>query len=311
METKVIRYVSTARKLLNGISCVYKPDSISMDKMRFIISNNLSEDLEKLECPDVNPFVSVSGETTKPMTVKVRPTYADDVLMTGPRFSSKTMGMKWPVELGDRTSGVCIVGLYKTGGDMIRKLYSCNFIRTYKISGRFGIRTHNFFIDGKLKYEGKYDFIKRSSLDALLAMMQGTYQKQMFHLSGVDYQSQTAYEMASRGPIRVTPGKLPVVYSIKCVEFNLPDFTLEMNCVNENEDFMINIIAQAGIKLRTEATCTSMRCIRYGNFTLNDALLRKHWKLEHVIDNIKRCDQLYNELDMSSLPENLTNVAAG
>lgn len=32
-----------------------------------------------------------------------------------------------------------------------------------------------------------------------------------------------------------------------------------------------------------------MRCIRYGPWTLHHALLRKHWSLEHIINNISVC----------------------
>lgn len=45
-------------------------------------------------------------------------------------------------------------------------------------------------------------------------------------LCGVDMQSQTAYELAAQGPIRPLNSNIPVVYGIKCVEFNLPDFTI-------------------------------------------------------------------------------------
>lgn len=45
-------------------------------------------------------------------------------------------------------------------------------------------------------------------------------------LCGVDIQSQTAYELAAKGPIRPANPKIPVIYGIKCVEFNLPDFTI-------------------------------------------------------------------------------------
>lgn len=39
--------------------------------------------------------------------------------------------------------------------------------------------------------------------------------------------------------------------------------------------------------MKTNATASKIRCIRYGPLTVDDALLRKHWRLEHIIDNIE------------------------
>lgn len=47
-----------------------------------------------------------------------------------------------------------------------------------------------------------------------------------FRLCGVDLQSQTAYELAAKGPIRPMDSKTPVIYGVKCVHFDPPDFTL-------------------------------------------------------------------------------------
>lgn len=45
---------------------------------------------------------------------------------------------------------------------------------------------------------------------------------------GVDLQSQAAFELAAKGPIRPLNSKIPVIYGIKCVEFDPPNFTLGM-----------------------------------------------------------------------------------
>lgn len=39
-------------------------------------------------------------------------------------------------------------------------------------------------------------------------------------------QSQAAYELAVKGPIRPAVAEIPMVYTIKCVEFEPPEFTL-------------------------------------------------------------------------------------
>jgi len=44
--------------------------------------------------------------------------------------------------------------------------------------------------------------------------------------SGVDIQSQTAYELAVKGLIKPANSKIPLLYGIKCIHFQPPDFTI-------------------------------------------------------------------------------------
>lgn len=48
----------------------------------------------------------------------------------------------------------------------------------------------------------------------------------MPRLSGVHIQSQAAYELAVQGLIRPANKNIPMIYTIRCIDFNSPDFTL-------------------------------------------------------------------------------------
>lgn len=48
----------------------------------------------------------------------------------------------------------------------------------------------------------------------------------MTRLCGVDLQSQAAYDLAVQGLIRPSDRKIPMIYSIKCIDFTPPEFTL-------------------------------------------------------------------------------------
>lgn len=48
----------------------------------------------------------------------------------------------------------------------------------------------------------------------------------MFKSCGLDLQSQAAYDIAVQGPIRPADSKMPVLYGIKCVQFQSPDFEI-------------------------------------------------------------------------------------
>lgn len=48
----------------------------------------------------------------------------------------------------------------------------------------------------------------------------------MFRICGLDMQSQAAYELAIQGLMRPVDNHIPMVYTIKCVDFTSPEFTL-------------------------------------------------------------------------------------
>jgi mitochondrial mRNA pseudouridine synthase TRUB2 len=136
-------------------------------------------------------------------------------------------------------------------------------------------------------------------MTGLLASMQATHQKKMFESCGLDIQSQAAFELASRGLIRPTDRKIPLVYGIKCVEFKKPYFKLEIHAINETEAYLGLLVHEIGINLRSSAHCTKLKCIRHGCFTIADSLLRRHWDLTNIVANMahnRRLLQLHPDL---------------
>lgn len=51
--------------------------------------------------------VVISGDTTKELNVKVESSYADNVLVVGPRYQTQDIKCIWTTHLGKRVSGVC------------------------------------------------------------------------------------------------------------------------------------------------------------------------------------------------------------
>lgn len=79
------------------------------------------------------------------------------------------------------------------------------------------------------------------------------------------------------------------------VKFNLVSYFTEVQAVNEYEKYLWTLIHDLGVQLKTSAHCTGLQCIRQGKFTLDKALLRKHWQLDHIIDNMDSCRELMEE----------------
>lgn len=62
--------------------------------------------------------------------------------------------------------------------------------------------------------------------------------------------------------------------------------------MNENEVYLTNLVNDIGLKLHSSAHCTAIQCIRHSCFTVEEALLKKHFTLQEILDNMERCNQL-------------------
>jgi len=271
-----VRDAPTIWRLLNGVVCLYKTAGETCHALRRTFLNKLSTELCELECRPPEPHVIIEGDTTQPMLVKVIPSYADHPLVVGPRYQPSDFKCSWATFLGVNTSGVLVLGVNK-GTREVYRLHQSHPLRTYRIKGRLGLMTDNLYSTGKVIEEHKFHHVRRGALERLLSSMQASHQRQMFDLCGVDLQSQAAYELASSGPIRPANTQLPLIYGIKCVDFNPPDFTIEVHCVNEYESYLMGLIHSIGLKLHSLATCFGVKCIRHSFFDLDHTLLMKHW----------------------------------
>lgn len=74
-------------------------------------------------------------------------------------------------------------------------------------------------------------------------------------------------------------------------------------CINENETYLKTIIHEVGMRLHSTATCTQLSCVQDGIFSLDDALLPKHWTLKDIMASMKICHRLIKENDQLLGPE--------
>lgn len=56
--------------------------------------------------------------------------------------------------------------------------------------------------------------------------MEASHKRKTFEMCGIDLQSQSAYDLAVKGRVRPDNVTVPVLYSIKCIQFDRPDFTI-------------------------------------------------------------------------------------
>lgn len=292
--TQCVTEAHTAWKLLNGVLCLYKPAGVHSIVTQKILKAKIANELCEMECRDQYQHVLIEGNTTKDMSVTVIPSYADHPLVIGPRYQSQDI-RSFPVRLlGKKTSGVFLLGLNK-GVKSAIALQKDFPLRTFNLRGKLGQATDNFFIDGKIIEKSKYEHVRRDRLEKLLASIQASHQSKIFDLSGVDPQSQEAYNLAVKGPFRPATTEIPIIYGLRCIEFKPPDFMIEVQCINENEEFLMVLVHEIGYKLRSAATCSGIQCARHAYFSVHDALLRKHWSLQNVLDNLTTCKKFLDK----------------
>ncbi|KAJ8970909.1 hypothetical protein NQ314_000959 [Rhamnusium bicolor] len=290
----LIRDAETIWNTLKGIICVYKPAEVSVQKLRTIIINKICTELNETEVRPPIDYVAIEGDPMKSLSVSVRPNYADHPLVVGPRYQEEDLPLSWSNNLGWNTTGVLIFGL-RSGTRSAKFIRENRPTRAYRIKGVLGEATENGLKGGKVVEKSTWRHVKQFNMDRLLSAMQASHQKKMFEMCGVDMQSQLGYELAIKGLIRPLDGKIPVVYGLKCIEFDGPNFTIEIQCVNEYETYLTSLIHEIGLKLHSTAHCTAIQCIRHSYFTLEHALLMKHWNLQNIITNLEQCNKILSE----------------
>ena len=72
---------------------------------------------------------------------------------------------------------------------------------------------------------------------------------------------------------------------------------LEIHAANETCAYLLKLIHEIGLELRSSAVCTGLRRLRYGHFTwLSHALLVKHCDARSIAENVEFCRPIINEL---------------
>ncbi|XP_057324761.1 pseudouridylate synthase TRUB2, mitochondrial [Microplitis mediator] len=293
----ITKFTSNAEEVwkgLNGVFAIYKPTGFTTFKTRQMLQYHLCTDLNELDVREPEPFVRIEGETNKSLTVKVEPSYADHKLVVGPRYQPQDMKLHHANYLSPEASGIQLWGVNK-GSIICHMMRAANSTRFYKIKGVLGLESENYFIGGKIHERSTFKHVKRHHVDMICSSLQSSHQRKMFEICGLDIQSQAAYELAVKGPIRPTDNKIPMLYSIRCIAFNPPDFTLEVVCINEDDMFLKGLVHNLGLLVRSNATCTQIQCYKYGIFTAGLGLLKRDWSIENIMINLTKIRRLLSK----------------
>ncbi|OWF37477.1 tRNA pseudouridine synthase 2 [Mizuhopecten yessoensis] len=181
------------------------------------------------------------------------------------------------------------------------KKLSSRYTQVYHVKGRLGWASDSYDIRGRIVERSTFSHVNRSLVEKVSATMEANHQRKMFDYSGVNPESQEAYELATQGLLRPdVDHKEPIIYSIKCVAFDLPHFTLEIHAINEKCFYLAEVIHGFGLLMNTTAVCAGIRRIRSGVYDLNYALLYQDWKLNKIAQNLKSCKHIRPPLPYKS-----------
>jgi len=295
---------------LNGIACVYKPAGVSCQQVRHTLITNLCRDINKLEQSPPRTLVKIErtplsseNQLEPSYEVSTLPNLTDMALVRGPGIINNDIKLGWSNSLGPRVSGVMAVGINRANAGLA-KLRDSRPLSVYQIKAQFGLATDDHWFDGKVWEKTTITHLKKSILDAVLSSIQASNQRNMFEYCGVDPTSQAAYELASRGLLRPGGKSPPLLYGIKCIHFEPPDFTLEIHCINANQKYLSTLVHDLGLQLKTTAVCLQMRCTRYGYFKLEDTLIRNQWTLDNLMKNMVSCRDV-----LKRVPNVTANIA--
>jgi tRNA U55 pseudouridine synthase TruB len=281
-------------QFLNGIINVYKPAGVSVRQVRSTIISNLCRDLNQLKVREPRDLVRIEGIQADDETkyiVKREPNYADNLLVVGERYQNEDVRCGVTTPLGIFSSGVMILGI-NGGTKYCPKLRENKSIKVYHVIGRLGMSTESHFSDSPATSRATCHHVFANQFDGILASIQASHQKKMFDMCSVDIQSQAAYELAVKGPIRPTTSNIPLIYGIRLIDFKRPYFTLEIHSVNESEAYLGILIHELGLTLKTVAHCTQIRCIRNSHFTVENSLVRQQWNLQSIVSNMSFCNRI-------------------
>lgn len=297
---------------LNGIFCVYKPVGVPCHRVKDIVTHNLIKDLNALPCHhyewQMQKEQGVYFNVKQPVPTNV-PDHLTDLsdhrLVLGERYISDDIQLKFLHGLDVNSSGVLVMNVGRH--DDFTLVAMARYLRVYHVKGRFGFATDNCTPKGKLIERTTFHHINQGKLDKACSAAQSGHQRNMFQYAGVQPNSQEAYEMACQGIVRpLSKETPPMLYGIKCIHYEPPDFTLEIHAINERTDYLRRLVHDIGLKLKSTAVCTHIHRLRYGHFTLQHALLRQQWRLEEIVKNMSYCrtlltpDKLFTDVNVTA-----------
>lgn len=259
----------------------------------------------ELELPD-EPVGSLPLDRVEQLSLL---DYSSHPSVLGPGYRIEDITVEAANVLPANSSGVVVLGLNKSA-KLAKTIRRRNPLLSLEVECQFGKATDTGFRDGKTVAKATWKHLKnrRWHMDQIVSNIQATHQKMAWKAMDLDPESQEAYELAVQGPIKPDMLTDTIIYGIRCLDWKLPSFTLKVECVGENQQFIHDLVSEIAIRLKTHGHCTKIRCGQVGPFTADQSLLPQQLNLESVLRKIGQTKKLVRANKPHYRRQNFTSI---
>ncbi|XP_071476966.1 pseudouridylate synthase TRUB1-like [Diadema antillarum] len=186
-------------------------------------------------------------------------------------------------------TGVLVVGIGKGTKQLASYLQGG---KTYVAHGCLGNATDTMDASGEVTESSEFGHISESDFKGALNNFVGNIMQAPPLYSALKVQGERMSDLVKRG-VKVAPKpERPVqVYSLRCLTFNPPDFTIEVSC--GGGFYVRKLIHDLGKRLGSCAHMTALCRTKQGYFTLDKhALLEDRWTLQDILRAVEEFQEV-------------------
>jgi len=276
---------------------VFKPRDVTLESIRRRLVASICKAgnaIDDTEVPTIEmPVVEAHPVSEAPVVVGTRTQldYSLHPLMVGQIFRPEDIEVEPLQDIETSSSGVCLLGI-NDGCEQLERIRQLAWLNEYYMEGQMGIETVENRIMGKTIMKGTYDHVTKHQVAKLFSRIRMMYKRTAYSFMGVDPQSQEAFELARQGAPRPKIVANPLVYNVELRKFEPPYLTLNLQCIGETDEFLRGFMNEVGRGLSTLACPRRLRRTRQGPFSVEHALLDKHFQLPNLIKNVLMCNRI-------------------
>lgn len=180
-------------------------------------------------------------------------------------------------------TGVLVVGICNGCKVLPTMLHGT---KCYSVTARLGIATDTYNDTGAVVKETPYEHVSWKQLEKALCQFKGHIMQTPPAYSAIKRGGVRMSDLIRTGqPVELSPRKV-TCYSIRCLDFRPPYFSLEVNC---GKGFYIrSLIHDLGIAVGSSAHVTELTRLSNGPFKLSECMQLEDCSLEDIINHINR-----------------------
>lgn len=187
--------------------------------------------------------------------------------------------------------GVLVIGV----GEDCKQLSSyLHGNKSYTTIGCLGIATTTYDADGAVTDTCSYGHVTEGNLRNVICSFKGEQLQTPPLYSALKFNGRRASDLARKGhPIDMaTKKRLVTIHEIELLQFMQPDFKMSVSC--SSGTYIRSLVHDIGIICGTGAFVKSLSRTRQGPFTIDEALTKEYWILEHLSKFLCICEKLIN-----------------